>query len=369
MSKNKVAVYITGHGFGHLTQTIEMLIALYQQKKQIQFKIITSIPESVVTTRIANKIPSSQFCYIHDETNTDIGMPMIDAMQVDQDKAITSYKSIHSHWESHLHFEEQRIKSLHVDLVLSNVSYIPLQAAANLGIPSVALCSLDWASIWQVFGSQDKAGKDIFNQIVEAYQSANYFLQLTPHLPMLFLENAVSVPFVVRQGESRREVIDQHFPQCLGKKLILISMGGMDAEIDFERWPKPERVVYIVTGKKTLPKGYLHAEQIDLDFSDIMASVDMVLTKTGYGMVVETVVNQTPLFYIARADWPENEVMFTWCEENNRVLEIDRRALEQGLTEEMINKLLSSPAKNKVFEVDQGPKKCVEYIRLLMQNF
>ncbi len=335
----------------------------------MQFKIITSIPESVVISRIANKIPAAQFCYIHDKTNTDIGIPMIDAMQVDHKKTITCYKNIHSHWDNHIHFEEQRIKALNVDMVLSNVGYIPLQAATNLSIPSVALCSLDWASTWHIFGSNDQFGKVILSQIIQAYQSANLFLQMTPHLPMLFLNNKVSVPFVVRQGKTERQVLEKCYPHFVGKKLILISMGGgMDAEINFDQWPKIDQVIYIVTGANRLPKGYYHADTFVLDFSDMMASVDIVLTKTGYGMVVESAVNQTPLFYVARADWPEHDIMLKWCKGNNNVLEIDRVEFEQGLTEDKINMLFSQPSKNKVFEVEKGAEICASHILSLMQT-
>jgi len=361
-----IAVYITGHGHGHLSQTVEVLIALSKNNQQIQFNIITSLPESVVIARIANKISASQFHYIHDKTNTDIGVPMIDAMQVDQKKTIACYKKIHNHWGDHIHFEEQRIKALNVDIVLSNVGYIPLQAATNLSIPSVALCSLDWASTWLIFGSDDQVGKLILNQIVQAYQSANLFLQMTPHLPMTFLDNKVSVPFVVRQGKSKRQVLEKDHPHFIGKKLILISMGGMDAEINFDQWPQIDQVIYIVTGNNPLPKGYYHADTMGLDFSDIMASVDIVLTKTGYGMVVESAVNQTPLFYVARADWPEHDIMLKWCKDNNNVLEIDRVEFERGLTEDKIDMLLSQPIMNKTFEVEKGVEICANRIQSLM---
>ena len=365
MKKNAV-VYITGHGYGHLSQTIEVLIALHKKNSNIQFQIITSIPEAVVNVRVADQIPASHIHYIYDETGVDIGIPMVDAMQVNQEETIAAYKKIHSEWVSHIKFEEQRLAVLQPDIVLSNVGYIPLQAAANLSIPAIALCSLDWASTWQVFGSQDNEGKVIFSQIIEAYRSANLFLQMTPHLPMSFLDNTVSVPFVVRQGKSKRHVIDQRFSQCLGKKLILISMGGMDAEINFEQWPKIDQVIYLVSGKNNLPNGFIHTDELRLDFSAIMASVDAVLTKTGYGMVVESAVNQTPLFYVARIDWPEHEVMLEWCKENNCVSEVDRCELEQGLTKDKIDGLFSRSAKNKIFDMGQGTEICADHIQLLM---
>ncbi|MCK5829789.1 MAG: hypothetical protein KAH20_05760 [Methylococcales bacterium] len=364
--KKNIVVYITGHGYGHLSQTIEVLIALFRIKPQTQFTLITSIPEVMVLTRIAERIPVSHIDYVNDDAKTDIGIPMVDAIQVNQEETIAAYKRIHRQWTSHIKFEEQRLVALKPDIVLSNVGYVALQAGANLDIPSVALCSLDWATTWAKFGSQDGEGKEIFNQIVEAYRSAKIFLQMTPHLPMLFLKNTISVPFVVRQGKSKRQFIDQRFSQCLGKKLILISMGGMDAEINFDQWPKIDHVIYIVTGRNTLPKGFIHSDELKLDFSDIMASVDAVLTKTGYGMVVESVVNQIPLFYVARIDWPEHEIMLEWCKENNCVLEVTRSEFEQGLTKDQIDNLFSLPAKNKVLEAGQGAEICTNYILSLM---
>lgn len=366
--KNNIVVYITGHGYGHLSQTIEVLIALYKKPPNIQFQIITSISEGMVNTRLANKIPTSKVSYISDESGVDMGVPMVDAMQVDREKTVIAYKEIHNNWEHYVSLEEQRLIELKPAMVLCNVGYIPLQAAANLNIPAVALCSLDWASTWQVFGSRDDEGKAILNQMIEAYRSAKIFCKLTPHLPMPFLDNTISVPFIVRQGVSKRQLIDQSFPQCLGKKLILISMGGMDANINFGQWQKNEQVVYVVTGSNALPCGFIHADDFGLDFSDVIASVDIVLTKTGYGMVVESAVNQIPLFYVARKDWPEHEVMVNWAKDNNQVLEVDREDFERGLTMDKIEALMSLPAKNKVFNIGLGADVCADHIMLLMRD-
>ena len=79
-------------------------------------------------------------------------------------------------------------------------------------------------------------------------------------------------------------------------------------------------------------------------------------------MAVESAVNQTPLFYVARIDWPEHEVMLEWCKKNNCVLEVDRSELEQGLTRDKIGSLFSLSAKNKVFDVGQGAEICADYI-------
>ena len=60
---------------------------------------------------------------------------------------------------------------------------------------------------------------------------------------------------------------------------------------------------------------------------DTIASCDAVLGKCGYGTVVECVVHQTPLLYIPRPDWPEEETLLSWLNAHNAAVEVS-----QGIT-------------------------------------
>ena len=54
---------------------------------------------------------------------------------------------------------------------------------------------------------------------------------------------------------------------------------------------------------------------LPFSFIDLMASVDLVVTKTGYGMLVEAACNGVPLLFLARPDWPEWPWLEAWIED------------------------------------------------------
>ena len=52
-----------------------------------------------------------------------------------------------------------------------------------------------------------------------------------------------------------------------------------------------------------------------LSVLDLLASSDLVLTKTGYGTFVECADDRGSLFFLSREDWPENPDFESWMVE------------------------------------------------------
>lgn len=55
-------------------------------------------------------------------------------------------------------------------------------------------------------------------------------------------------------------------------------------------------------------------DMFDMAFIDLLSSCHAVLTKTGYGMLVEATVNQVPIICITRNGWPEEPALFKWVQ-------------------------------------------------------
>jgi UDP:flavonoid glycosyltransferase YjiC (YdhE family) len=71
-------------------------------------------------------------------------------------------------------------------------------------------------------------------------------------------------------------------------------------------------------------------ESLHMDFTDLVRSVDAVLTKPGYGTFTEAACNGTPVLYARRDDWPEQDCLVEWLEENACCREISTSALARG---------------------------------------
>ena len=75
--------------------------------------------------------------------------------------------------------------------------------------------------------------------------------------------------------------------------------------------------------------GFTSIDRMDLPFEDLLRSCDAVISKPGYGIVVEAACNGTALIYVPRHDWPEQDILINWLEDHG----VARRILADCLTE------------------------------------
>ena len=67
-----------------------------------------------------------------------------------------------------------------------------------------------------------------------------------------------------------------------------------------------------------------------LPFTDVLCSVDAVLTKPGYGTFTEAACNGVPVLYLRRDDWPEQDCLIDWLHQNALCAEISATELASG---------------------------------------
>ena len=57
----------------------------------------------------------------------------------------------------------------------------------------------------------------------------------------------------------------------------------------------------------SLPRSRFIPMSFEYYVPDLIAAVDVVMGKIGYGFVSECIANGTPLIYVPRSDWPEEQ--------------------------------------------------------------
>ena len=127
--------------------------------------------------------------FTHIKTASDFGMAMASAVTVLAEQSAAAYSTFHTDWDNKVAQEAAELRALAPDLVLVNVPYLPLAGAALAGIPSAALCSLNWADIYRHYFGDDA----IAAQIHGCYANADAFLRATPGMSMTNLPNLLSV--------------------------------------------------------------------------------------------------------------------------------------------------------------------------------
>jgi hypothetical protein len=377
-NKKHICVDITAHGLGHVAQTTAVLNQL--DPNQVRLTIRSMASRSVLEERLPNFAVSSSSSSSSSLTvipyAQDAGMVMKDALHVDVAKTMEWYRTFHEprHYQERIRHAAADLEVLEPDLLLCNVPYLSLEAAHQLWgmgggggsgtkTPAViALCSLNWADVFYSYCAKEPGASSIYHDMLQAYSRADVFVQPTPSMPMtnLHCRKKQSIGPIAMQGRRRMATtttatttatttttvttsllssITYELTGQMFEYFVLIGVGGMTIDnIPLEHWPRLENTCWIVPDAMLFPvrsvsspqhapppqrpdfiaQSLLESPEL-FSYIDLIASVDCILTKTGYGTQTEAVVHGIPTLCIERHDWPEHVYLKQWHQDNGIV--------------------------------------------------
>lgn len=311
---------VSGHGYGHLAQVAAVVRALGALRPDVRVTVRADHSPAVLGTFLPADVAIAR-------PAPDATLVMRSPVEVDVPASLARYEILHADWPGVVAAEAARLDALRPDLLVSDVGYIGLAASRRLGIPAHPLCSLDWYAVFRAYGAACPGFDRIAGEIVEAYRGADTFLQLTPHLPMDYLWNTKSFGPVARRGRDRRTELEARFPELTGRRLVAFSLGGIPGGIAVRDLPRTPGVCWVAdeAGLEGVD-GLVSLAALGLSFIDLLASADAIVTKPGYGTIVEAVCNGTAVVSVERPDWPETPYLQAWAERFGRAVFVPRRA-------------------------------------------
>jgi hypothetical protein len=316
-------VALTGHGYGHAAQTAPVVAALRALR-----------PELRITLR-CNLAPTLLAIFFPDVDSVttptaDFGVPMRSAIDVDAAAAERAFTSLHQRFASAVAAESEALVRLRSDLVLANVGYVPIAAAARAGIPAIGFSSLNWLGVVRAYAAAWHDADAILADMAASYRAARRFIRPTPAMAMPDLDT-VQVGPVARRGVRRRAELAKRLGLAAGERVVLISLDGIDTSLDLAVWPAVPGLRYVVAGLAPPPRSDMAAlHALGISHIDCLASCDAVLTKPGYGTLVEAACHAIPTLFVRRGVWPEEPALVDWLVAYGTAREISRAALECG---------------------------------------
>ena len=330
----RILVDISAHGFGHLSQAVPVIEALAERHHNLTFLVRSGHPRAVVGARCP--VPHE---YVQEPV--DVGQIMVNATTPDLEETLAAYYHLHADWRQSVEQAARRMEFLSPDLVLADVSYISLAAAARVGVPGIGLCSLNWADVFRAYYPAEEA---IHTEILEAYAEAELFIRVEPAMPMIDLDNTVSVGPIGRSAPPRRADLDTALGICHGGTVVMVSLGGIPFDLPIQHWPTVSGVHWIIDCQAP-PRPDVHSlEETGLTFHEALASVDTLAIKLGYGLSVEAALAGRPILYLRRGHFPDESSILEWIEGRIPAIEIDSRRLITGDLERPLRELLAMPA-------------------------
>lgn len=335
-------VAITAHGFGHVAQTAPVINALRRSVPELRLTLYTSLPHAFLAGRFSGE-------FTHISRSPDVGMCMKDALEVDAVASGRAYERFHQQWQKAVASEARLLAAHAPDAVVANVPYRILAAAAQAGIPAVALCNLNWRIIYGHFCASQPGAAAILEQMGSAYCSARSFLQPTPAMPMADLDNRIAIGPIAQVGTDRGPEIRRRLGLSATTRLVLVSLGGVPTAINLAAWPEAPDLFWIVPSAwKPCRRDAATLESLDMAFVDVLRSADALITKPGYGSFTEAACNGVPVLYAPRHDWPEERFLVDWLAGHGRCLPIGRTQLHQGHLAAALEKVLALPPRQPV---------------------
>jgi UDP:flavonoid glycosyltransferase YjiC (YdhE family) len=242
-----------------------------------------------------------------------------------------AYCAFHADWPARVQQEADWMRNQGFDLVFSDVAYLPLAAAAQAGVRSIALCSLNWFDIAQAYLAEQPDMTPILQQMHAAYATADLFLQPEPSMPMPSLTRRQAIAPIAAQGCNRRTELERTLALPETVKLVLLGFGGIGYQGQGEL-PQLENVVWLMPDDWLMQPTAARTDLIPfsrcgLPFIDLLASCDLLITKVGYGSFVEATAHAVPVLYLDRPDWPETPYLAAWLRQHGNAAAIDAAVL------------------------------------------
>lgn len=286
--------------------TAPVLERLHELAPDWRITVSSSVAGSVLRSRI-----QCPFELVPDEL--DFGLRMNRDLSVDAAATIDDYAAIHADWDRHVAERAAWLAGSRCDLLLANISYLNIEAADRSGIPVIALSPLNWADLYRHYAPDSAACRAVFEQMVNAYNRAGSFLAPRPCMPMPYFDKVEVIPPVAQLGRDRRARLRELFDLDASTKLVLLALGGQEADFGVAALPVLENICWVVDDRRGLTRDdILSAGRPGLAFPDLLASCDLLVAKPGYGAFTEAACLGKPVVYMRRAGWPEEIYLIEW---------------------------------------------------------
>ena len=333
MQSTNIAYYITNHGYGHGVRTSDVIRALGEQNPSVRLTLITGLPPAFLRNRISGihvDIQNRQF---------DFGMEQIDSVRVDVPETLRKITALYDKEDTLVDEEAEWLKRQEIDTVVCDIPAMPLLSAAKAGIPSIAVANFTWAWIYEEFSEHDSRWQRIIDRMNAAYAQADLLLR-TP-----FAENLQVFPrrkeigLLARPGNADRTRLANLSGADPERKWVLLSFTTLEWNESAlkEVAALKDYAFFTVVPLAWNAPNIFPIEREEFPVADLFASVDVVLSKPGFGVLSECVANRKPILYVERENFREYPVLETALKRNLTHLHIPSEDLYRGLIGEYLS--------------------------------
>jgi L-arabinokinase len=313
---------------------------------------------------------------------SDTGVAQLDSLRLDAAETIRRAEAFHARFDEEVESEAAWLREEGATLVVADIPPLAFAAAARAGIPSVALGNFTWDWIYEGYREHLSPAAALVPTIREAYSHAALALRLPMAGGFDMFTRVEELPFIARRARRKPADIRRQLQLSDDQPLVLVSFGGYGvSQIDLTGLSKLVGYTIVMTadvtasrreddpaglGRMLLPG---NIEQLDeralyssgLRYEDLVAAVDIVVTKPGYGIIAECIANDTAILYTSRGHFVEYDVLVREMPRWLRTEFISNEDLLGGRWQDALDRLRKAQAPPETIATD-GAERAVEWI-------
>jgi L-arabinokinase len=292
-----VVAYVSGHGFGHSAREVEILRRL---PEEIPLVVKSAAPEWFWRQEVPRPFEFVQDSY-------DVGCVQTSSLEVDVPATLAAWQTVGTRNRIRFADEVRDLRQREARVVVTDVAPFPLSVAEALGIPGLCIANFTWADIYAEYVKEEPGFVPVVAAMEAEYSRATLMLETGLALPMRYFPRRECVGLVARSGTPRRaELLEMLGPGADGKRLALVYAGNWGLPVPWERVERFSDWHFLSLNPfETVTTNSSQVAQGAMPHPDFVASVDLVISKVGYGITGECLTAGTPLLYCPRFGFAE----------------------------------------------------------------
>jgi UDP:flavonoid glycosyltransferase YjiC (YdhE family) len=339
-----VVFFISGHGFGHASREVEIVNALARQAPDVRLIIRSAVSPSLLqrTVRVPYELRSGA---------CDSGIVQTTSVAHDDEATTREAIAFYSRFPDQVRTETAALREDDIDVVVSDIPPVAFEVAERLSVPSIAIANFTWDWIYETHAGLTNAAPWLVPAIRQAYAKAALALELPFAGGFEIFPKVQRLPLVARQPARLRDDTRRHFGVPLDRPAALLSFGGYGMptfriqDVDCRNWT-------LVATDRVLPAAaapnVVHIDEArflagGFRYEDLVAAVDVVVTKPGFGIIAECIACRTAMLYTSRGAFREYDVLVREMPRYLRCRFIDQEALFEGRWRDPLESLVNQP--------------------------
>lgn len=350
-----IALYISSHGFGHMTRCLGIIENILNTSDYNLYIVCGKRQNDFARIYLAEYKDR----IIYKDLVTDIGLVnKKNYLEVDKLSLQQQLLEFTSSWKDIVNDEYDFLKGLNIKCIVSDISPIGTLVGHKLQLPVVLITNFTWIEQYKYIGIDES----IIDKYRQAYSYVTKFIKYDLCLPInsINCKDVNEVGFICRGIElDKVEKIKKQY----GKSIMVTC--GKSANLNTINIKNFKGTIFTISGIDINCDNDCNVVNLPieiLDTQNYIAASDMVISKAGWGTIAEAILGHTNLVLIERPSAKEDSFNIEKIKENKLGISIAEKDLSTIDIQNLENELKNNINYKKLNTYKNDVDKIVELI-------